>query len=274
MTAESTPGHGPAPLPHQETAGEARAGERAGARLRTLIADDEPLAVERLQLLCARQPGIEVVGTAADGAAALRLAGALKPDLLLLDIAMPDLDGIGVARALAGSGAPSPAVVFVTAFDNFAVEAFELAAVDYLLKPVAPDRLALAVQRVLDRREAPADAPAPAPDAHADEFWVPHRGAVIRIAAADLDRIDAERDYMRLHVGDRSYLLHQTITALESRLDPDLFIRVHRSTIVRRDRIVALRHDGGGGWHADLGPGGTVRIGRTYVNAVKAIAGR
>lgn len=248
--------------------------DREAAPLRTLIADDEPLAVERLQLLCARESLVHVVGTAADGAAALRLTGALEPDLLLLDISMPDLDGIEVARALAGQGR-EPAIIFVTAFDNFAVEAFDLHAVDYLLKPVAPDRLTRAIARVAERRIPPAaGTPAPAIRDYAEEFWVPHRSQVIRIAASDIDRIDAERDYMRLHVGDRSFLLHQTITALEARLDPELFIRVHRSTIVRRDRIRALTHDGQGGWHADLGEGGLVRIGRTYVNAVKAITGR
>src|SRR5436190_979324 len=114
--------------------------------LRVLIADDEPLAAERLQLLLARADGAQLVGTASDGDSAINLTRALSPDLLLLDIAMPGLDGIGVARALAVQD-PSPAVVFVTAFDQFAVAAFEVEAVDYLMKPVDPLRL----QRALDR---------------------------------------------------------------------------------------------------------------------------
>ena len=114
--------------------------------LRVLIADDEPLAAERLQLLLARADGAQLVGTASDGDSAINLTEALHPDLLLLDIAMPGLDGIGVARALAAQN-PSPAVVFVTAFDQFAVAAFEVEAVDYLMKPVDPNRL----QRALDR---------------------------------------------------------------------------------------------------------------------------
>src|ERR671916_1078922 len=114
--------------------------------LRVLIADDEPLAAERLQLLLARAEGAQLVGTASDGDSAINLTEALSPDLLLLDIAMPGLDGIGVARALALQD-PSPAVVFVTAFDQFAVAAFEVEAVDYLMKPVDPKRL----QRALDR---------------------------------------------------------------------------------------------------------------------------
>ena len=103
---------------------------------------------------------------------------------------------------------------------------------------------------------------------------MPHRSEVIRVAACDIERIDAERDYMRLHVGQRSFLLHQTISELERRLDPDRFIRLHRSTIVRRDRIAKLRHDGLGGWHADLADGAAVRIGRTYLPAVRTLMGR
>src|SRR6476661_3596912 len=114
--------------------------------LKVLIADDEPLAAERLQLLLAKADGAQLVGTASDGDSAIDLTEALSPDLLLLDIAMPGLDGIGVARSLAAQN-PSPAVVFVTAFDQFAVAAFEVEAVDYLMKPVDPVRL----QRALDR---------------------------------------------------------------------------------------------------------------------------
>lgn len=240
--------------------------------VRTLIVDDEPLAIERLQLLCAREPLVELVGTASDGQAALRLAEALEPEALLLDISMPELDGMGVARAL-GAAKTRPSIVFVTAFDSFAVEAFNLAALDYLLKPVAPDRLKRAFERVIERRSDAAVPPAQS-DRYVQEFWVPHRAELIRIAADDIERIDAERDYMRLHVGQRSYLLHQTISALEERLDPDKFIRLHRSTIVRRDRIKSLKHDGSGVWFADLGNGEDVRIGRTYLDAAKAMAGR
>lgn len=239
--------------------------------LRTLIVDDEPLAIERLQILCAQTPGIALVGTASDGEAALRLIAALSPDLVLLDIAMPGLDGLGVARALEGSARP-PAIIFCTAFDQFAVAAFDVAAVGYLLKPVAPDHLAKAVRRVAERMRAGAGA-APAPQ-WLDEFWVPHRSEVVRVAADDVDRIQAERDYMRLHIGARGFLLHQTISALERRLDPARFVRVHRSTIVRRDFIAKLHHDGLGSWSATLADGTEVRIGRSYQAAVKALIGR
>jgi two-component system response regulator AlgR len=246
--------------------------------IRTMIVDDEPLAVERLQMLCAREPRIALVGTATDGEAALRLIEGLKPDLVMLDIAMPLLDGIGVARAVGRMGI-RPAVIFVTAFEGFAVEAFDLAAVDYLLKPVAHDRLTRAVDRVevALRHQSPDTAPAissaPQPE-WAEEFWVPHRSELIRIATDQIERIEAERDYMRLHVGGHSYLLHQTISSLEERLDPQQFVRLHRSHIVRRDHIARLRHDGSGVWFAALADGGEIRIGRTFLANARAMTGR
>lgn len=242
--------------------------------MRTLIVDDEPLAVERMQILCARIPALHVVGTASDGAAALRLCEALSPELVLLDMTMPEVDGLGVARGLARLS-PRPAVIFVTAHDHFAVEAFDCDAVDYVLKPVAQDRLERAVERALARRDtAPAAEAAPAESPWIEEFWVPHRSELIRVAAGDIDRIDAERDYVRLHVGTRSYLLLHTIQRLEDRLDPERFIRLHRSTIVRRDRIAGLKHDGLGVWSAQLADGELLRIGRTYLAKAKAMAGR
>jgi len=241
--------------------------------LRTLIVDDEPLAIERLQILAARIPALHVVGTASDGAQALRLAEALTPDLLLLDMTMPEADGLAVARQLV-QRATRPAVIFVTAHDQFAVEAFDCDAVDYVLKPVAQDRLERAVERALTRRSAGAPTPAVTTSEWLEEFWVPHRSELIRLAAGDIDRIDAERDYVRLHVGARSYLLLHTIQGLEDRLDPARFIRLHRSTIVRRDCIAGLRHDGLGVWSAELADGNALRIGRTYLPRAKAMAGR
>lgn len=242
--------------------------------LRTLIVDDEPLAVERIQLLCADIADVQLVGTASDGAAALRLVEALTPDLILLDISMPDVDGMSVARSIArqwdhARGLP-PAIIFVTAFDGFAVEAFDLSAVDYLLKPVAAERLARAVGRVRDRRALYA-APAEPASAYVSEFWVPNRNEMVRVAVGDIDRIDAERDYVRLHSAGRSFLLHHTMAGLDARLDPAMFIRLHRSVIVRRERIKSLGHDRAGAWHAELVNGDMVRIGRTYLPAAKAM---
>ena len=247
------------------------------AALRTLIVDDEPLAVERIQVICAELSAISVIGTASDGAAALRLAKKLKPDLVLLDMTMPELDGLGVARKL-GEGEECPAIIFVTAHDHFAVEAFDLEAIDYVLKPVSSDRLQRAIERAVARRGERTESPSK----WLDELWVPHRSELLRIAVSEVHQIDAERDYVRLHVGDRaeggeesrSYLLLQTIAGLEARLDPEQYIRIHRSTILRRDNIRGLRHDGLGVWSAELQNGEALRIGRTYLSKVKAMAGR
>lgn len=241
-----------------------------GDALRALIVDDEPLAVERMQVICAELDQLSVVGTAGDGTAALRLAEKLDPDLLLLDMTMPGMDGLAVARTLAGKP-DSPAVIFVTAHEDFAVEAFDLDAIDYVLKPVDVERLARAVDRAISRRGS---GTAKRGGKWLREFWVPHRSELLRIDAGQVERIDAERDYVRLYVGDHTYLLLQTIAGLEGKLDPEEFIRIHRSTILRRDRIRGLRHEGLGVWSVELEDGEELRIGRTYLRKVKAMAGR
>ena len=243
--------------------------EETTAPLRTLIVDDEPLAIERMQVLCAELEGLSVVGTASDGKSALRLAEKLNPDLLLLDMTMPGMDGLAVARELGGADAP-PAVIFVTAHENFAVDAFDLDAVDYVLKPVAAERLDRAIGRALARRDQAGEEKTK----WLSEFWVPNRSELLRVDVEQVSRIDAERDYVRLHVGAGSYLLLQTIAGLEERLDPEKFIRIHRSTILRRDVIRGLRHEGLGVWCAELEEGEDLRIGRTYLRKVKAMAGR
>jgi two-component system, LytTR family, response regulator AlgR len=242
--------------------------------LRILIADDEPLAAERLQVLLARAEGAQLVGTASDGDSAINLTEALHPDLLLLDIAMPGLDGISVARALAAQN-PSPAVVFVTAFDHFAVAAFEVEAVDYLMKPVEPGRL----QRALDRARAYLQSRTGQRESGKasewlEEFWASDLSGLVRIAAQDVDRVSAERDYMRLHVGRRSWLIHHSMAALEEGLNPDLFVRLHRSAIVRRDFITGFSRNQSGRWIARLADGTEQPVGRLYSDQVRAIAGR
>jgi len=246
------------------------------APLKVLIADDEPLAAERLQLLLARCSGIDLVGTASDGESAVRMAEALRPDLLLLDIEMPGLDGIEVARAIASSQF-SPAVVFVTAFDRFAVAAFEVAAVDYLMKPVDPARLQRGLERarvyLRQRREQPERTPGKTSE-WLDEFWASDLTGLVRIAARDVDRVSAERDYMRLHVGRRSWLIHHSMAALEEGLNPELFVRLHRSAIVRRDFITGFTRNPSGRWIARLGDGSEQPVGRLYSDRVRSIAGR
>jgi two-component system response regulator AlgR len=245
--------------------------------LKVLLADDEPLATERLQLLLARQGGIDLVGTASDGDAAVRMAEALSPDLVLLDIAMPGMDGIEVARALSRRR-PCPAVIFVTAFDQFAVAAFEVAAVDYLMKPIEPARLGEALARARTHLRRIEDEGLPeqpgGESPYLEEFWASDRTGLVRIAARDIDRISAERDYMRLHVGARSWLIHHSMAALEDQLDPVQFVRLHRSSIVRRDFISGFSRNASGRWIARLADHTEQSVGRLYNDRVKEIAGR
>jgi two-component system response regulator AlgR len=243
--------------------------------IRLLVVDDEPLAVERLQLLLARMEGVVLAGTASDGAAALRMVEAARPDAVLLDIAMPGMDGIDVARALARVPRP-PVVIFVTAFDMFAVAAFDVEAVDYVMKPVSAERLAKAVARARERLAAGGGATAAGESGSpfVEEFWVSEARGLVRLSTADVDRISAERDYMRLHVGKRSWLINHTIGKLEEELDPARFVRIHRSAIVRRDFVAGLRRDEGGRWWARLGDDSEQKVGRLYLANAKGLAGR
>jgi two-component system response regulator AlgR len=241
--------------------------------LRLLVVDDEPLAVERLQLLLARLENVHLVGTASEGGAALRLAEGLAPDAVLLDIAMPGMDGIDVARSLGRLERP-PLVIFVTAFDTFAVAAFDVEAVDYLMKPVTPERLARAIERARERLANGETTPTSPPPHYLEEFWVSEQSGLVRLAACDIDRISAERDYMRLHSGKRSWLINHTIGKLEEELNPARFVRIHRSAMVRRDFVVGLRHDDSGRWYARFRDGEEQKIGRLYLHNAKELAGK
>jgi two-component system response regulator AlgR len=234
--------------------------------LRVLVVDDEPPARALLGHLLAGL-GATVIGDAGDGAQAVALCRELRPDLVLLDIAMPLMGGMEAALELARLPAP-PAVVFCTAYDGYAVAAFDVAAVDYLLKPVEEDKLARALARV-----SGAGPQRSSPPHQVEHLWVPHRSDLVRVEAAAVERIEAERDYVRVHVGGRSRLLRATMDQMEQRLDPARFVRLHRSTLVRRDLIVGLRHEGGGVWSAVLADGGQVRIGRSYLPRARALAG-
>ena len=184
-----------------------------------------------------------VVGTANDGEAALPIAEAARAR------SRPARHrdarhGRHRRRPRAfGTPAVDPAIVFVTAFDNFAVAAFDVAAIDYLMKPVLPERLERALERVRAHLAGGGAASRQARAAYVEEFWVPDHSGLVRIAARDIERVTAERDYMRLHVGQRSWLIHRTIAKLEEELDPALFLRVHRSVMLRRDTITGLYRD-------------------------------
>lgn len=230
------------------------------SRIRVLIVDDEPPARAKVRRFLARDSEVEVVGEVGSGTEAVEAIRRLAPDVVFLDVQMPGLDGFGVLDALqrstpsegplVESTAPAaiPHIVFVTAYDEYAVNAFEVHAVDYLLKPFAPDRFARALERVkervrgrsddgLDRRLREVLAQARPSTAYLERLLVPDGARSVLLDVARIDWIEAEHNYVRLHVGQGSHLVRGTLAALEERLDPTRFIRIHRSRIVNAERI-------------------------------------
>lgn len=252
--------------------------------LTAVVVDDEPIARRRLARLLAAIGGVQVVAEAGDVTEAVEAVRLHRPDLLLLDIRMPGGDGFDVVDAL--RDAP-PAIVFVTAFGHYALPAFATDAVDYLTKPVEEERLAASLLRVRQRLETRNAAERLAEMAAAFDalrqamrqeqaglppFWVRSRGRLVRVSAAGVTRIDAERDYARLYADGETYLLDETLASLESRLPAEQFIRVHRSTILRMAAIKGFRRGRHGAWSAELLDGSEVRIGRSYLSCMKLVA--
>jgi two-component system LytT family response regulator len=251
--------------------------------VRVVIADDEPPARMRLRRLLAAHPDIEIVAECSDGASAVQAVETAAPDLVLLDIQMPELDGFDVVRAL--EMPRLPAIIFLSAFDQYALRAFQVHALDYVLKPVEADRLAAALAhargRLLERRSAsmPAGLSGLLRDLTTDRRFlarVPVRseGRVKVIDLADVDWIGAADNYVALHTGARQHLVRDTLAHFEQRLDPQQFVRVHRSTIVRIDRIVELVPDLHGDFRIRLRNGTTLAMSRTFRARVEDCFGR
>jgi len=200
-----------------------------------LIVDDEPLARAGMAALVAREPGFAVVGECPDGRSALAALKRLRPDVVLLDVRMPDLDGFEVLELAAPP--PSTQVIFVTAFDEHAVRAFEFAAADYVLKPFDDRRFRAALERVRSResREAPPPTLVAGPPS-----------ARVLLRASDIDWIEAADYCVRVHAGGRSHLLRASLDELTLRLDGSSFVRIHRRALIRLDRLAEVRRDPGG----------------------------
>lgn len=256
------------------------------APLRILAVDDEPLALKRVELLLARLPAVELIGKASSGREALQSVAELRPDVVLLDIKMAGQSGIDVVEQLEGPYLPQ--IIFVTAFDEFAIKAFEIGAVDYVLKPVELSRLSAALERArrslaaIDAEErmtelrevvAALRSQARTVDAkrYESEIWAERRGEYMQIKIAHLDWVAAERDYVRLHAQGQSYLLRETISSLEERLDPEHFIRIRRSALVRIDQVIGIRRPGYGDFRVRLADGSELRVGRTYVKRIRQL---
>ena len=240
--------------------------------MRVLLVDDEPPAIERLAAFFSNIPGTEVVGTAANGIEAQAAIERLHPDLVMLDIQMPEMGGLTLAGTLPLDERPE--IVFVTAFEQFAPDAFEVEAADYLLKPVRLDRLRQAVERATRRqtgRRAALLAVAPAAASEFDDaIWVPVREGQTRVPVASIDWIEAAGDYAMLHTSLRSHLLRTTMSALEKRIDPAELMRVHRSAFVRLARVTEIRRVDKWLVTLVLGDGAEVAVGPNYAKAVVA----
>ena len=261
------------------------------AVFRAVIVDDEPAARRGVRLMLERDAEIEIVGEAATGGEATELITRSRPDVAFLDVQMPGGDGFeAIARV---DPAQVPAVVFVTAYDEHALRAFEINAVDYLLKPYDDVRFGAALQRAKAaarrRREESAehrlsrlmnylrDDPArtaatrsPGPEDR-DRIWVKSSGEIFFLKADEIDWIEAEGDYMKFHVAGRAHLMRETMARLEGRLDGKRFIRIHRSTIVNLDRVRKLSPSFAGEYAVVLTDGAKLKLSRGYHDRVAAL---
>jgi two-component system, LytTR family, response regulator len=241
--------------------------------LRAVIVDDEPLARARIREFLAHESDITIVGEAADGAAAIDLLEETAPDLLFLDVQMPEVDGFGVLRILGADRAP--VTLFVTAFDQYALRAFEAHALDYLLKPFDRERFALAVTRArelirgrraggdFDDRLAAAIRQT-APTAWADRLAAKVGTRTILLRAEQVDYVEAAGNYLRLWVGPDRYHLRETLQSLEARIDPAKFLRIHRSFLVNLDRVREVEPYFHGDAILKLHDGRKLTLSRTY----------
>jgi two-component system, LytTR family, response regulator len=230
-------------------------------KLRALVIDDEPLARSNILSLLCTHPDIELLGEHGDALQGLEAIRLHRPDLVFLDVRMPEYDGFDILEML---GAEVPAsIIFVTAYDEYALKAFEAGALDYLLKPFSNARFARALDRARERIAARNDPTRPqAP--RLDRIAVKAAGRVTFLNPAEIDWIEAADYYASLHVGPRTHLLRRSMNELESDLDPARFCRIHRSTIVNLDRVRELRFDGDGEYELVLADGTRLRLSRRY----------
>jgi two-component system, LytTR family, response regulator len=242
-------------------------------KIRTLIVDDEALARDRLRQLLEAEAEIEIIGECADGCEAVAAIQKASPDLVFLDIQMPELDGFGVLEAIGGQ--PMPIIVFVTAYDKFALRAFEVHAVDYLLKPFDRERFQAALRHATEQARNKAAGIHLEPQAAVltelrpptkplDRLAVKSGAHIVWVLLADIDWIESADNYVELHVGSKSHLLRETLNALEERLPVEKFVRISRSTMVNPVRIKELRRMLYGGYEIKLVNGATLTLSRRY----------
>ncbi len=242
-------------------------------RVRTLIVDDESLARDRLRQLLRQHPEIDITGECADGSAAVETIQRTSPDLVFLDVQMPELDGFGVLEAIGDK--PMPLIIFVTAHDKFALKAFEVHAVDYLLKPFDRERFEAALRHALEQVQSRSAVPHSERQAAllaglksaaraVDRLAVKSGGHIVWVGLDEIDWIESADNYVELHVGSKSHLLRETLNALETRLPGDKFVRISRSAMVNPRRIKELHRMVYGGYEILLQTGARLTLSRRY----------
>ena len=238
------------------------------SKIRTLVVDDEPIARARVVSLLKQEDDIEVVGECANGQQAISAIESTSPDLLFLDIQMPEVNGLDLARTIQSSG--TPAVVFVTAYDEYALRAFEVHALDFLLKPFSAERFRSALgharEQVTQRRNgaAPRSAQPEGRGGRSNRLMIKSGGRIHFVRTADIDWCEAQGNYVRVHVGPQEHLVRDTMSRLETELDPQLFVRIHRSTIVNVDRIQEMQSSFNGEYVVLLRTGTRLTLSRGY----------
>jgi two-component system LytT family response regulator len=259
-------------------------------KIRTLVVDDEPVARARVLSLLRNETDIEVVGECSTGPQAVSVIEATSPDLVFLDVQMPQMDGFALARTL---GQDMPAVVFVTAYDEYALQAFEIHALDYLLKPFSAERFKSALTHArqhIAKRQAAADRQLPTrlpeiqrlepgrertgENIRRDRLVIKSSGRIYFIRIQDIDWCEASGNYVRLHIGEQTHLVRGTMSHLESQLDPAQFVRIHRSAIVNVERIQELRSSFNGEYLITLNDKTRLTLSRGYREGLQARLGK
>ncbi|PCI51324.1 MAG: DNA-binding response regulator [Alphaproteobacteria bacterium] len=265
-----------------------------GKKIRTLLVDDEPLALRGLEVRLKAYDDIDIIGTCANGREAIKKIRAERPALVFLDIQMPGFDGFTVVKALAKE--EMPLIIFATAFDQYAIKAFETHAQDYLLKPIDDDRLKEAIikiRRLIQERitieqnaklidliismdnpptlklsQIISSQDITLENNYESYLHIKDRGQITRVSIATVEWIDAAGDYMCLHTQDKTHILRETMKNMEKRLDPELFQRIHRSTIVNISKITTLQPTSGGKYQITLESGAELKVSRNYRNVL------
>jgi two-component system LytT family response regulator len=251
--------------------------------IRTLIVDDEPLARERIRSFLETEEDVEIVGECGDGPSAVEAIERERPDLLFLDVQIPEMDGFGVIERI--GPVRMPVVVFVTAYDQYALQAFEVHAVDYLLKPFDQERFHKALQRARSAVAARRDGDfserlmallqdLKAPQGPLERLVVKSSGRIFFLRVEEIDWVESSGNYVCLHVGKESHLLRETMAGIEAKLDPSRFIRIHRTAIVNVDRIKELHLLFHGEYGVVLRDGSTLTLSRSYRDRLRGLIGK